>query len=150
LPPSSQEVTHPQLKEAPPSTTPPSMSAVAIQVPSLLPSPRDMMWESRRGPELLSRPRPDPAHTERVELPSIRQVSVSAREEKREQHFLIKYRPSRRSIRYEVCGLSQRADPARRPTLQYLWRPRMIISHLPPYESGGDSLGTTMSIPESR
>ena len=72
LPP-SQDPPHPQLKEEP--TTLPSMSAVAIQAPSLLPSPRDMMWESRRGPELLSRPRPEPVY-EKVELPSIRQVRV--------------------------------------------------------------------------
>jgi hypothetical protein len=76
----SQESPQPQLKEA--STTPPRMSAVAVQAPSLLPSPRDMMWESRRGPELLSRPRAEPAQTEKVELPSIRQVRCSPRAER--------------------------------------------------------------------
>jgi hypothetical protein len=53
-----------------------AMSTLALRRPSpILPSPSDMMWEDRRQLELPSRPRSPP---ERVELPSIRQVSPNS------------------------------------------------------------------------
>ena len=50
------------------------MMTLALQTSSLLPSPRNMIWDDRRLHELPLRPQSPP---ERIELPSIRQVHLS-------------------------------------------------------------------------
>lgn len=50
-----------------------SMSTLTMR-PSVLPSPRHLLWEDTRSLELPSRPRSPTERTEKVELPSIRQV----------------------------------------------------------------------------
>ena len=67
----------PQSQSSKPNQTSSSMSALTMRPSSVLPSPKHLLWEDTRPLELPSRPRSPTERTEKVELPSIRQVCSS-------------------------------------------------------------------------